>query len=463
VGAATSILPGAGGLKLDYEEQRSALFKQVTTDETGRREETTSAFTVELGSEHVAVTRGAVTRIYDFRQRRVFTLNAPAKVYMSSPLYAEVAHRANESSNRLMLCDALRGAGVEEARSMMAPFWVEHGFGLAVGETTAGELREEVDGNVHRFFRGETMVAEFEPGDVALTEPLARMYRRFLLYECPMHPALLDKVKGAGHVLKTLKRHHVAIGEIVDTNLTLTSVTPTEADSCTIPEGIVLGWPPEPKPSEVQIIGLKVLTQKHETPRWTREQFQEEVQKKLTEGKSFQAVLTLMEGGLQTGFQELELVTKIMAEHKEAEPRMVALGFAIGNVNEDPPAGLKVLQGIARSDLDRSYVLDIFIADCFMNMNQVKEAEESFLRALRHNPHITGVWHDLSSIHSVKARTSLYRFPHSEGADYYIVRGKKNLAWFCVDVARSIAPDHFLLRQVTTVEQRMLGDHPDFF
>jgi len=433
---------GAGGLKLDCEEQCSVLSKKAPTDETGPREDTTSAFTVDLGSEHVVVTRGGTTRIYDSRQRRVFTLNASAKVYTSTPLYAEVAHRANESRNRLMICDGLSAAGVEEARSMMAPFWVEHLFGLTVRQTTGGELREEVNGNVHRFFRGETLVVEFEPGETALSNALARTYQRFLLYECPMHPAVQEKVKAAGHVLKTLRRHHVEPWAIHDFSLVLRSATPTESDSYTMPEGVVLGWPPEAKPSEVQIIGLKVLTQKHETPRWTREQFQQEVRKKLADGKYFEAMLTVMEGGFQTGFQEPELL-KAVAEHKEADPRIAALGMAMVNTKENQPGSLEVLQGIDRSDLDRSYILDILIGDCFMNMRQMKEAEESFLCVLRHNPYITGVWHDLGGM--------------------YVASYHESLGWFCVDVARSIAPDHPMLRQVTAVEQSILADHPEFF
>ena len=68
---------------------------------------------------------------------------------------------------------------------------------------------------------------------------------------------------------------------------------------------------------------------------------------------------------------------------------------------------------------------------------------ELFLAALAADPRITGAWVDLGNI--------------------YYNGFRADAAWACWDAARSLRPQHYLVKQVDDLERKLRADHSEFF
>ncbi len=90
-----------------------------------------------------------------------------------------------------------------------------------------------------------------------------------------------------------------------------------------------------------------------------------------------------------------------------------------------------------------AYLLGAFEAPVHRALNQNAKAMEVLSQVLLTNPRVTGAWKDLGDL-----------FAHS--LDF-------TRAWFCWNRARAIAPDHPLLKDVASYEERLEISHPQYF
>ncbi len=432
----------ADGLRLEYEEQRSIAYEK-TGGSPAREEKATALVTVCLGPEQVMVTRDSITTIYDFTKRRILTLYPEANVYVDRSLYWVPGFRVSESGSRSAAHELFSKVGTKKAAAMMSPFRVQHELGVSVGKSTAHELTEERQGKVHRLLRKDRVVAQFEASEHALEEPLARAYARFLRYDYPVHPAIQSKIRACGRVLSRFTYHTSSPGRETDTILVLKSASPTVAEAYKLPEGMTPGHRPGKEPTEVERIGFMVLSKTHKAARRSWEEFSQAITQAVSQERYFEALLLYFEGTLQHGPRDAELLGSIVHDRGESPRADAFLTALVYSVTKRVDEALSILKGIDQSGVERAYVIDVFIATTNMMLGHTEEAEGIYLSVLRHNPYITGVYKDLG--------------------DIYFRSFKHELAWFCWDVARSIAPEHKMLRDVTAIEQELTDLHPKFF
>ena len=110
---------------------------------------------------------------------------------------------------------------------------------------------------------------------------------------------------------------------------------------------------------------------------------------------------------------------------------------------DDVKTKLASLQQLVPVSGEKAYVLGIFRADMELTLGNRDAAAGLFLAALQKNPFLTGVWKDLGDNFATAA----------DAAD----------AWRCYDIARRIAPQHPLLKDVAAREDAVAKTHPELF
>jgi cytochrome c-type biogenesis protein CcmH/NrfG len=86
--------------------------------------------------------------------------------------------------------------------------------------------------------------------------------------------------------------------------------------------------------------------------------------------------------------------------------------------------------------------LEVLHANLLQNIGELTAVENLFQNALEANPELAGVWCDLGKHYH-------YNYKHVE-------------AWQCYAAARSIAPRHFLLKEILDLETKLRQDFADY-
>jgi hypothetical protein len=122
--------------------------------------------TVALGHDYIAVDTADSKRIWRFDTRRVITINKKEKKYADDSLYADLAFRQAELSNRLMLGSIIQKAGIQND-VMGSQTALEELFGIDAPSVSLSSVVPKYDvikdgGTVKFNLKGQTR-AEFKP------------------------------------------------------------------------------------------------------------------------------------------------------------------------------------------------------------------------------------------------------------------------------------------------------------
>ena len=155
-----------------------------------------------IGSDYHYTRSAGQTRIYDFKLRRIFSVQ-PGDTFINDSLYAEVWYRAAELRNRVVLSGAVKGAGIatpQTAAESNDPFWIESSLGMVSPQFPHTDLTQVTEKGRTRWLRKEEEVAavRYEKDEVPLA--LQAGLRRFWGTFTQMHPDLAVALAASKHI-----------------------------------------------------------------------------------------------------------------------------------------------------------------------------------------------------------------------------------------------------------------------
>jgi hypothetical protein len=170
------------------------------------RKETGSGNTEEVSagvaSDYHYIRAPQQTRIYDFKLRRIFSVQ-PGDTFINDSLYAEVWYRATELRNRVVLSGAMKGAGVETPKSVAQsndPFWIESALGMVSPQLPHTDLTEVTEKGRTRWLRKDEEVAAVRYDKAEVPPALQSSLRRFWGTFTQMHPDIAVALAASKHI-----------------------------------------------------------------------------------------------------------------------------------------------------------------------------------------------------------------------------------------------------------------------
>ena len=392
--------------------------------------------TVTLGHTWAAFESKGVRQIYDFERRRMLSLHLESKTYEDYSLYAVFAFQVLELENRLRINKMMDAAKIE--RGTTPTVVLEHLFSLQASGQNA---------DIQSARAGDTTVFRWKEQDLLTisnaSKPLPAAYQaeywRWLRYTLHGHPqiyAQLEQYKGVPELVKVEQWPTLSQSS---TTLRLATIK-NVADRPYSLEGFTLTTPQSEPFLTLRKLDVKAAAMQSASAEAARR----ERDTAASEGRMLDAVLASSLYTLVTGDNDASWTTPIRSKLTEdADARAYAAALPTTDLQHAESA-LQTLGNLrTRSSSPYSYVMDVFAANQQVLTQHPQDAEKLFLAALSANPYLTSAWYDLGNLYYVTFRT-----PE---------------AWACWDAARRLRPEFPLGKSVSSTEQKMAADHPEFF
>lgn len=423
--------------------------KQVTESKDGKKEEknSNSQITVGLGNSYLYIAEGNNNLIFDFKKSRIISIDGINKSYSDTSIFIHIGFRYMEFQNRLFLRDVLNKALEKSEKNEPPPlagiFDIESMFAIEKPGANEVSITENKRGDNYEYSFNNKIVVECKLSNNSLNNTEKSLFEKYLIYHCYLHPQIRKKIISKNQIPQYLMYSYKDIGMTTSVELNLVKVALAQRDSYAIPLDYTKVY--NTNSEELSSIIYNVISGKSSIKRTEKADFIKIADELKSKGSYFDAMLALLECGLQTGEDSPEKMKEVMSSGGESDERLQVFLKNVGNRKdkESTEKALKGLESINREGLMRGYVIDIMIGDGQMSLGDYKKAEESFLKALKANPYITGVYKDLGDLFN---------------SSYDTVS-----AWQCWDTARFLYPDHEMLQQINEYEKWLTKNYPDFF
>lgn len=451
--SATTVPSGASlgpELQLVYEKRTKQVTQTEKKGEAAQEHTLHSEMLVGLGSDYFYVSEGGKKSIYEFTKRRVLYVGDDHKTYQDISLFAIVGFRQAEFQNRLFLKDVMGKAlelskgdktqnGLQENPFNL--FEEETIFALESKDAKKHRIEDTVEKEAHRFLVGGEPVVEYSLTESDIPERYNAMFSKWLLYEVTLHPAIRRSLLAEHRIPQLLKYRFQSLPETTYVQLELKSSKESERSGYRIPADVGLAAGSEDKLDRI----IDDIGTKQAKPRLTQQQFVDMAHEAFKQGQVLDAMLTLLECGLQTG-EEKQVASEMskLVPYTKADEQVALFNRGMDlSSKEATKSAIQSLDAIKREGLTRGHVIDIMKGDALMALGEFPAAKELFLTVLSVNPYIAGVYKDLGDV----------AFQSYEMAT----------AWKCWDAARSLYPHHPMLQQVNQYEQQLISEYGNFF
>ncbi len=421
-----------------------------------RRETHSYTMTLGLSSDGFSLVeeQNPESVVYVFRARRIYTLHHDSKTYEDDSLFADLAFRVHELTQRLALGAGLRDPNHPEAPG--APPSKEQGvrshrflerfssetlfsLRLPIGpqEAARSAIEAKQNGSTWEFAHDGDVVAQLIPAAQTFPTAYRRSLMHFLAYTCQIHPEIRNRIVALGALPGTLSFKSVeALSE---------RTTTYKLNTTNVSQDVWKGIPPGYSRQVDRLRPLDRILQRLDArraamPPATRETLNAFVDEALARGSILDASLAWLEHHARTGDCADEVQTRIKNTRGE-QPQL--LDPARTATQEGTERALKELDAIDRSGLKKGYMLDALGGTFLSMLGRLPEADERFGKALEANPFLVNVY--------VQLGDNFYR-------SFEMVP-----AWRCYDAARVIDPRSPHLDAVRILEARFEQDFPENF
>lgn len=411
-----------------------------------------SNLTVRTGQEALSLLSNEYNRIYDFKNMKIYDLNTAAKTYCEHSLYADLAFRKAKLESQLSLRQMLGKFQGKRTHSLVANFFSEEQFELSLpGKSSDYNLQKSKDGAADIYKFNSVVVTSFTPGNQTIDGDKLRQFSRFLIYGTHLHPQIREDIERSGKLPQKLicyvDNHPVSEER---TTFVLKKVTPGDFKAL-IPSGYTRTIDPR---SPLSPIYPRIKELGGSPPADLQEQTLNYYQKALENKNYLDALLALSEYGLQTGENLKSEMLAIKDKIKDdSDCQKLISGLQAPENEKQAMISLGALDTIDRNKSSKSYLIDIFRANLIVAMNdhginnlatkQDDDPGNTFVKALKHNPFIAGVYHDLG--------------------DYLESSYRQAYAWECYDLAHKFYPQHPFMKDIVEKEKELSDSFPQFF
>jgi tetratricopeptide (TPR) repeat protein len=389
---------------------------------------------VTLGTTWFRLDDGSEADIFDFERRRIHRVDASNHLLGDESLYAVLAGREAELSNRGSMDKALQVFKDSGRTSLRV---AEHGLSMRTDAKEPSGIQSSIADGEKRYSWNELELLAWST-ELLPAKPAERdQFVQLIRYGFGGHPEILADLGCLDGIPKWLR-----ISDPLTEEATRIEVTVGESTS---------NSPCPPVPSETAevdedpVIAGAIAAVKASTSD-SREALvasilaaasAAEVADRPLEAMLGYLELSVIDGQLPPEFLERK---DVISANEDVQALVTALGAA---EKKDAKAAIKTLtrlQGIAPG---KAHVLSIYKANMAQLLGKSEDAVADFRAALGKNPFLTGVWKDLGDIHFQDFDTLL--------------------AWRYYEVARSIVPEHPQLAAIGLLEARLAETYPDYF
>ncbi len=258
-----------------------------------------------------------------------------------------------------------------------------------------------------------------------------------MIHFCNIHPELRKQIEANGKVPALLTYRVQTLNRSLTVSFRLKSASEREGVWTSVPKGFTKYVDPKDPLAPVVTQFEKAL--KDSKPP-TEDGVRQFVKYSLHTGRVLDAYLAWHEYFLQTGEGDRDLLDRI-SDAADEEVR-----FLIAHLGEGGNEGRRLyetLNSLERRNPQPKYILGVIRANVLVHAGRPQEAIALQKKALDANPYLAAVYYDIGS-----AYYSDFSF---------------SLAWRCFEMARKLAPKHFVLRQLDELQARFEKDFPDDF
>jgi len=388
---------------------------------------------VLFGGDYLQIDDGDKQVIRDFAKRRRYDVDAAKKTVYESALLAELLGRSIELDNRIYLNDAMIKAGAKLPFSLAAS---ESELSMRDSKSRTKIDRREEKG-VIRFTASRERLAEVSSEVVAADEATRKQFIRLLRYGAGIHPLILDALQNMTGIPRTVDFVHAATDEHIRWAVT---------ELKNVPDAPYVVAAAKREITDDDRAGAAATRALATTP----QAFDSAMRKLIDDGvaladrgETFDAFLTFQEVLLAAG----QGVPKELADRNEqfkANPNVSALTSALHSQSEQETRdAAATLQKLATASKSKGYVVQIFLGNKQWSLDDSEPAVRNLLAVINEQPLLAGVWHDLGDM-------AMRGFDTTKAFD-------------CWEIARHLAPNHFLLKNVTELEEELVKSHPEYF
>ena len=421
--------------------------KQVIEAKEGKKEEknSESQIIVGLGNDYFYVSNNGSKRVFDFQRKRIIDIDNTNKVYRDISLFSDIGFRYMEFQNRIFLRDVLNAAAVKSKANIPEQegmFDIESLFAIVKSGSPEPLIIENKQGDNHEYSFNNQIVVECKLSNNLLSDTQGWIFDKYLIYQCCLHPQIRKKIISKKQIPQYLKYIYKETGRMVSVEMDLVKSVFEENDTYAVPADYTKLY--EVSSKELAIIISNVMLGKSQIKRLEKPDFYKIADDLRAKGSYFDAVLVILEYGLQTGDNSADKMREILSAQNNSDPRLkVFLQIQSPKDKEAAQAVSKAYESINRAGLNHGYVIDIMLADNEMLLGNSAKAQELFIKVLNKNPYLIGVYKDLGDVFNTS-----YETPS---------------AWQCWDTARFLYPDHKMLQQANEYEKWLANNFPDFF
>jgi tetratricopeptide (TPR) repeat protein len=389
---------------------------------------------------------------YDFNKKRVYAISRADKTYTATDLNAMVYFRVMELGNRLKLQKVLDGVKATTKSPMLSPIESETVFGMVLPGEKAVSISERTTGDTTTYTHDDKALVTFVPSKNEIDASCKKSYARFIADVCPIHPEIRKKIVANAHLPADLE--FLYINERGTSKVSKDN-TPAYKTGKLVLQSVESE--PDTSVSDMALNGLTLVRTKSDlTPIWnsldshgdnpqfpTREEAIKFSENAAKNGQPLDALLALLEYGLETGEQLVPEIKALAPSLQKDENASHFLTYLSPDNEKEAKEALKSLSEIDRSKLKKGAVVDIMQGNIESQLDQKSDSLKLLIRALTNNPFIVGAYHDLG-----EGLTGEYQM---------------DLAWQCFDEARKLRPDHPMLKSIDDMEAKLQQDFPDYF
>ncbi len=408
---------------------------------------------VTFAPDGFAIEEAGKEEVYDFQNKRVYSITKADKTYTEANLNALVYFCVSELSNRQVLNKVLASKTLKTP--ILDAFEVESGLGIVMPDQKKDAaiepvVQESTTGDTIIYAHDGKTVVSLVPSQNLIDASCRKSYDKFIAYGCPIHPEIRKNILSKPYLPAELEFRFA--NELGKSDNKTTAVAKTGK--------LVLQnvhAEPDASISASELSGLNLTRTKSElSPIWqaldarganpkfpSREDAIEYAQNAAANNRPLDALLSLLEYGLETGETLLEPIKELKPALAKDENAHLFLTYLSPANDTEAAAARKSLAQIDRSKLEKGAVIDIMQGNIESSLGHDEVAKQLLLKALIKNPLVVGAYHDLGE--------GLTR-------DYQM-----ELAWQCFDEARKLRPDHPMLKSITEMEAKLQQDFPDFF
>lgn len=389
---------------------------------------------VTLGHQYLSIDAKGTRTIYDFEHSRLYELNLTGRTFEEFSLYSNIGFRVLEFRNRLNLGKALTAGGVKTLKTE-TPL-LEQLFSL-LDDQSHSVIEAKHSGTETIYLWQKHRLASVSNRVTRLAPDYQAEYWRFLRYYAGGHPQIFEALKPLSGVPEAVTLELVNLNietrKIVLQNL---ASVPDQAFSL---DGFTRATPQREPYLTLALVAAdapRQLAERMATARRDRDLA-------FSQGRYLDSLLAFQESFLSTGFADKEWLLSAR-DHLNRDVGSMKLAGALAN--KDPAqaqAAADTLASLRAGATVHADVIDIFEGNARLGLNQGKQGVDLLLSAVKTDPYITGVWHDL--------------------AEFYYRSFEMQEAWACMDAARRIAPEDPMAKAFNDVEQALRSRNPEFF